>query len=214
MGQNTELLEPEDFFKKIADPNTVILDVRTPEEFNLGHIENAVLIDCRNEEFKNQLNKFDSAKTYLIYCRTGARSASTLEYLKDLKFKNLFDLNGGITHWLRKGFPIVGEKPDKILEKEYQEITSSSSVVLIDFFAPWCGPCTKMEPMFKKLSEKYNGKIKIVRINADENRKLSQSFKKRGFPILIAYKNQKIEWEETGFIEEQKLTGLIENLIK
>lgn len=214
LGQNSEALEPEDFFNRMTNPDIVILDVRTPEEFNLGHIENAILIDYRSENFLSQLKKLEQSKTYLIYCRSGARSISTLEILKSLGYKNLYELNGGITQWIRKGYSLVGEKEDMISAKEYQKILLSFPIILIEFYTPWCSSCNQMDFELNELEKNYKEKIQIVKINADENRNLVQSFSKREFPILIAYKNQKIEWEKSGYIKKQKLIEYIENLIR
>ena len=65
-------------FKKIVDANEgVLLDVRTPEEFNESHIAGAINIDFRNENFKTELEKLDKTKTYEVYCRSGKRSAAS-----------------------------------------------------------------------------------------------------------------------------------------
>lgn len=210
---NDQLLDPKEFAEKFNDPNIVILDVRTPKEFVTGHIENAIDVDYRNEDFKEQIKKLDPDKTYLVYCRTGIRSASAIDSLKSLGFKNLYDLKGGITAWNQLNMPTTGGQPDKISSEEYNKIISSDAIVLIDFYAPWCGPCLKMEPMFKKLSEQYKDRLTIVKINADENKVLAKPYIERGFPLLIAYKDKSIQWERAGLLDEAELINLINELI-
>ncbi len=80
-------------------PNFVILDVRTAEEYADGHMEKAINLDYKSETFKNELNKLDKNKTYLIYCRTGERSGITLDIMKKLGFSKVYDMLGGIIEW-------------------------------------------------------------------------------------------------------------------
>ena len=211
-AQNT-VLEADEFSKKLGQPNTIILDVRTPDEYNTGHIENAREIDYRNPDFKSQISKLDPSQTYLVYCRSGKRSASAIDSLQSIGIKNVYDLKGGIIEWNKKELPLVGGASDKISQKEYNKILSSDAVVLIDFYAPWCGPCLKMEPMFNRLAEQYKDQIKLVRINADENKVLAKSFTQKGFPVLIGYKNGTIIWDRVGLLEEKEVVSLIEELI-
>ena len=92
------------------NPDFVILDVRTPEEFQSGHIEGAINVDYYNPGFEVELGKLDRAKTYLVYCRRGSRSESTFALMKELQFRQIYDLEGGITAWRAAGFPVPGQK--------------------------------------------------------------------------------------------------------
>ena len=92
------------------NPNFVILDVRTPEEFRSGYIEGAVNIDYYNPGFQVELGKLDRTKTYLIYCRTGNRTESAFALMKELQFKDVYPVEGGITAWRAAGFPVTGQK--------------------------------------------------------------------------------------------------------
>jgi len=87
--------------------NFILLDVRTPEEFLEGHLKNAVNIDIYGENFKEELNKLDKSKIYIVYCRTGQRSYSTVQIMKELGFINIFDMIEGILGWGRNKLPIM-----------------------------------------------------------------------------------------------------------
>jgi rhodanese-related sulfurtransferase len=89
--------------------NFVILDVRTPEEFRSGYIEGAVNIDYYGPGFPVEIGKLDRTKTYLVYCRTGSRSDSTFALMKELQFKEVYPVEGGITAWRAAGFPVTGQ---------------------------------------------------------------------------------------------------------
>lgn len=100
----------KDAYNKIQEnknnPNLVILDVRTPEEYAEGHIENSVNIDFNADDFKTNINKLDKNKTYLVYCRSGNRSKKAIAVMKELGFKEIYNI-GGIMDWQKEGYPVV-----------------------------------------------------------------------------------------------------------
>lgn len=85
----------------------VVLDVRTPGEFERGHLDRAVLVDYRSPGFREEVAGLDREKTYLVYCRTGNRSGSALGIMKELGFRSLYHLDGGIKRWREEGFSSV-----------------------------------------------------------------------------------------------------------
>jgi rhodanese-related sulfurtransferase len=85
----------------------VILDVRTQEEFDEGHIEGAVMLDFYREDFAAELAKLDPDVPYVLYCRSGNRSGRTIELMEGLEFQNVSDVEGGIIGWLDADLPIV-----------------------------------------------------------------------------------------------------------
>jgi len=96
-----EDITPQEAFTLIQNnqnnPDFVILDVRTAEEVADGHIENAINIDFYSEAFRDELNKLDKNKTYLIYCR------SALDIMTELNFKKVYNILGGINQWKAEG---------------------------------------------------------------------------------------------------------------
>ena len=96
-----ELIEERD-----GDSDFVILDVRTPEEFAEGHIENAVNIDFYADTFPDELDVLDRDKTYLIYCQSGDRSGSAARMMEELGFQDAYNMKGGINIW-RDDYPLV-----------------------------------------------------------------------------------------------------------
>lgn len=82
--------------EKKSDPKFQILDVRTPDEFCDGHLPGAKNIDIYNPSFQDELKKLDQEGTYLVYCRSGARSNSAMEIMKQLGFEEVYDLEGGL----------------------------------------------------------------------------------------------------------------------
>jgi rhodanese-related sulfurtransferase len=87
------------------NPDFVILDVRTPAEFDSGHIENAINIDYYSDTFQDELDSLDKDKTYLIYCEVGGRSKDALAIMKGLGFMEVYNMLDGINQWQADGLP-------------------------------------------------------------------------------------------------------------
>jgi rhodanese-related sulfurtransferase len=88
-----------------GDPRFVLLDVRTPKEFDAERIEGAVMVDYLSPAFRDEMAKLDREKTYLVYCRTGNRTKGALKVMQEMGFRNLLHLADGITGWKEAGFP-------------------------------------------------------------------------------------------------------------
>jgi rhodanese-related sulfurtransferase len=89
------------------NPDFVILDVRTPREFSAERLENAINLNYESATFRNDLEKLDRNKIYLIYCRSGRRSGSALEIMKGLNFTEVYNMLGGINGWKAEGLPTI-----------------------------------------------------------------------------------------------------------
>ncbi len=89
------------------DANFVILDVRTPAEFQQGHLKNAKNIDFYANTFRGQLDTLDPQKTYLVYCRSGNRSGKTLKMMEQTGFKKVYNMLGGVGQWSAQQLPLT-----------------------------------------------------------------------------------------------------------
>jgi phage shock protein E len=93
--------------KRKTDTNsTVVLDVRTKEEYRAGHIPGSVLIDFTSEDFEQQVAKLDKDKTYLVHCASGGRSARACKVMERAGFQKLYNLEGGMGAWEKAGKPV------------------------------------------------------------------------------------------------------------
>ena len=90
-----------------GNPDFMVIDVRTPEEYASGYIDTAVNIDYYTADFREQLAALDKDKTYLIYCRTGRRSAGARDIMAELGFREVYNMSGGIVAWEAEGRPVV-----------------------------------------------------------------------------------------------------------
>lgn len=87
------------------------IDVRTPQEYAAGHIDNAINIDLYSADFKEKVIKlkdsnFKNITIYIVYCGTGIRSASACQIMEELGFKDILNMTGGITEWEAAGLPV------------------------------------------------------------------------------------------------------------
>lgn len=93
------ILDVQTFKDSTSNKAVQLIDVRTPDEFNSGHIKDAKNIDFHSEEFTSELSKLNKEKPVYIYCRSGSRSAKAANKLSEMGFKEIFDLEGGILNY-------------------------------------------------------------------------------------------------------------------
>jgi rhodanese-related sulfurtransferase len=91
--------------QNVNNPNFIILDVRTADEFNAGHIAGAVNIDYTSAQFTADVSLLDKSNQYLVYCATGVRGAAATRIMVGLGFSNVENMAGGITAWIQDGYP-------------------------------------------------------------------------------------------------------------
>lgn len=92
------IVDSSDFITKFKNsPDSVLIDVRTPSEYESGHIEKAINVDYENSNFESEVKKLDPAKTYFVYCRSGNRSSKAIVIMNNNGIKNIYDLRGGIS---------------------------------------------------------------------------------------------------------------------
>ncbi|NWF70580.1 MAG: thioredoxin [Chloroflexi bacterium] len=106
-------------------------------------------------------------------------------------------------------------KPLNVTDATFQqEVLESDLPVVVDFWAAWCGPCRMVAPIFDKLAGEFAGKLKIVKVNVDENPALSQSFRVMSIPTIMMIKQRTIVFNQAGALPEPVLRDLFKQLVE
>lgn len=95
-----------------------------------------------------------------------------------------------------------------------EEVLNSKIPVLVDFFAPWCGPCNMMEPILDELALEFEGRIKFGRLNVDDNQKTSQEYEILSIPTIILFEQGVAQKTIIGALPKKKLQGKLEEFLK
>ena len=101
-----------------------------------------------------------------------------------------------------------------VAENDFEtEVLQADLPVLVDFWAEWCGPCKMIEPVVEQLATEYAGKIKVTKVNIDENPGTSRQFNVRGIPTLLMFKDGKVQGMKVGAVTKSQLQSFVDESI-
>ena len=93
------------------------------------------------------------------------------------------------------------------------DVLQSDTPALVDFWAEWCGPCKMIAPILNEVADEYAGKIKICKVNVDDNPETAAKFNVRGIPTLLVFKNGTVEATKVGALSKAQLVKFVSGLI-
>ncbi len=195
-------------------PSKIVLDVRTDEEFNSGHLAGAVNMNVNDPSFADRLKQLDTTQPVYVYCLAGGRSARAAEILKDMGFPAVYNMEGGMSRWTYENRAVEspGGQADKGMKTaEFKQLIASQKEewVLVDFWAKWCAPCKKITAYLPEIEKEFAGKISIVKINYDDNPRLVKELGLDNVPYLFLYKKGTEQWKNSGYIEKEALRAAL-----
>ena len=213
VNTNSQIIEDinaENFHQFIEKGDGIIIDVRTSQEFNSGHIIDATNIDFYSEDFTEKLKIVRKDVPIYVYCRSGGSSSSAANKMEKLGFTKVYNMLGGIGSWQSEGYETIKSKEGKIsnqpkfTETQLNEILSNNKTVLIDFSTQWCVPCKKMKPIIEDI-QRENPNVKVLFIDADANKGLVKKYSITGVPVFIIFINGEESFRKIGLSTKEEL---------
>jgi len=95
------------------------------------------------------------------------------------------------------------------MKGNFNKLINSDTPVLIDFWAPWCGPCHQLSPIIEQVASELDDKLKVIKINVDNNQPLAGQFQIKGIPTMILFKNGQPVWRQSGVIGKEQIQSAI-----
>ncbi len=210
------LLSINDFETKLRENSGVaqLVDVRTPEEFMRGHLKRAINLNFNDDNFEDIVkNKLDKTRPVFVYCFSGRRSTDAAAFLRDLGYKEVYDMAGGFAKWTSSSKPYASDntttQPIAAFTLEnLDRVVKSNNLVLIDFYADWCGPCKKMNPILNRIADQ-NKHVKLLKIDAEKSDNIASVFKVEEIPTYVIIKNGRQVWRGVGEMDETELKEIL-----
>lgn len=98
-------------------------------------------------------------------------------------------------------------------KKSFGDLINGETPVLVDFFARWCGPCQMMQPVLKELAQRVGNKVSIIKIDVDKNPAIAEAYAIQGVPTLMLFREAKILWRQSGFMNANQLESVLNRFI-
>lgn len=202
-------LAPNEFQLKLASfEDAQLVDVCTSDEFTKRHIKGAININFHREDFKEAISYLDKSKPTFIYCYAGGRSAKTYDLMQEMGFEEVYELEGGISNWIKGDNPVEQKTIDPnqgMGEDEYNTMVDAGGKVMVVFSTSWCPPCKTLAPIIDEVEKELTPDVLFVRLDGDEHFPQSKRVGAAAFPTLILYEDGKEIWRHQGMIEKEAL---------
>jgi len=208
---NAQNLDANAFEQKINAGGVQVLDVRTAGEYSGSHLKNVMLADWTDKaQFAERVKYLDKNKTLLVYCAAGGRSGQAAVWLKEQGFKEVINLQGGITAWNAASKPVVREGGAvELSTAAFNATIASSGIVLVDIGAAWCPPCKMMEPILDELSKTLQGKYTLFKVDGGNDVSVMKELGATVLPTFMVYKNGKLSWKKEGIATLEELKSAL-----
>lgn len=214
-GAQTNYLNAKEFNENLLkDQTAVLVDVRTPEEYNSGKIASAINIDFYRKDFAEAISKLNPKEPIYLYCRSGSRSDKAMTILLKSGFKHIYMLEGGIQEWNNQNLPIELNGSNESIQDNTNDSEAESAMLksiqnkklaVLDFYAEWCIPCKKMEPDLAALSNELKGKVELIRIDVDKYTQIASSYNVNAMPTLVYIVNGKEAERTVGYQSKEDI---------
>lgn len=96
-----------------------------------------------------------------------------------------------------------------MMKQSFSNIINEEHLVLVDFFAEWCGPCKTLAPILKDVKKEFGEPLKIIKVDVDKNQMVSSKFQVRGVPTMILFKKGELLWRQSGVLDKNSIISII-----
>lgn len=210
-NSQTGVLSTAVFQQKLNQPNIQILDVRTAEEYQSGHLKNALQANWMDKtQFAERIQHLDKAIPVLVYCASGVRSGQAMKAMAGQGFKEVYNMEGGMSAWKVEGKPFeaTASSPEMTVAA-FQSKINEITIALVDIGAEWCPPCKKMEPVLAQLKKDLGNKYALIKVDGGNDITVMKHLQFQALPTFIVFKNGKETWRKQGIVSLDELKKAI-----
>jgi thioredoxin len=211
-GNTTEPLTFEAFEVKLkqAGSKAQILDARSEEEYRQNHLIAAISFSVANDEdFQAKTKNLEKENPVFVYSIGNGRSGTLAKKLRENGFRDVTELPGGLSKWVGLGRPVESTVGEGLTLAGYQAQLQSDKLVLVDFGSKYCGACKKLAPTVDQVEKEQAAHVKVIRVEAYENKALVKELGITSLPTLVLYKGNKEVWKKSGVTPKTQIEASI-----
>jgi rhodanese-related sulfurtransferase/glutaredoxin-related protein len=195
---NHDLISVDSFAAKInRQPAPQIIDVRTPEEFTINHINGAIYLNLKDANHLDSLKNLDKSKPIFIYAIQNSRPDILAAELHANGYNDVYELKGGIAAWIGSGNAYYTSVKNNLSVADYNKTLTDNKIVLVEIGTKYCGLCAKAKVIIDSLQN--DGSYKLVQLELYNNPQLvAQLGEVPSVPTILLYKDGQIVWKRSG----------------
>ena len=210
-AQNTaSLFDAFETKLKQAGSRAQILDARSEEEYGQNHLKGAISFNVTNDaDFQQQIKKLNKQNPVFVYSIGNGRSGKLAKQLQENGFANVTELPGGLSKWIGSGRPVESTVGKGLSLADFQNQLQSEKLVLVNFGSRYCGSCKRLDPTVNALETEKASTLKVIKIEAYENKDLVKQLGITSLPTLVLYKNKQAVWQKAGVTPRAEIEATI-----
>ncbi|RYY61554.1 MAG: hypothetical protein EOO12_14265 [Chitinophagaceae bacterium] len=192
-----------------------LLDVRPAAAYAQSHLPGAVLLPASDSARRRLLATIPKKTALLLYGKNDQEGEAAAKRLRRAGYANTQFLEGGANGWYRSGFPLEGASRSMGMSRAaFDSLLQADGVVLVDFYADWCGYCPPVSASAERLAREHAGALKVIRIDADLHPDLCEWFNVTHFPTLHLYQYGKRVWKQVGFLVHEAIAFKVRRALR
>ncbi|SDL11861.1 thioredoxin domain-containing protein [Siphonobacter aquaeclarae] len=193
---------------KKAGADAQILDARSEEEYIQNHLIGAVSV-ATEADFQQKSARLSKEKPVFVYSIGNGRSGKLAKELKEKGFREVYELPGGLSKWIGSGRPVESTVGPGLSLAEYTASLGPDDLVLVDFGSRYCGSCKRLAPTVEEVKKEQAGRVKVITIEAYDNKSLTKEVGVNALPTLILYKNKQVVWQKSGVTPKAEIVAAL-----